>query len=123
MNEIKRPILKPFSKDRFELVESYEYGNIVVPAAYKTNGANVPRILWSIFPPNSPEYLSAIVVHDWLCDEAELIFELGSKEQAKRLFKTADETLREMMTALGVARWKAYVFYLACRTWHIIKYK
>ncbi|WP_211436859.1 DUF1353 domain-containing protein, partial [Campylobacter sp. RM9328] len=120
---IKRPILKPFSKDRFELVESYYYKDINVPAAYKTNGANVPRILWSIFPPNSPEYLSAILVHDYLCDEAEAVFKLGSKEQAKRLFKTADETLREMMTALGVARWKAYVFYLACRTWHIIKYK
>ncbi|MBE2985487.1 DUF1353 domain-containing protein [Campylobacter sp. RM6883] len=108
MNEIKRPILKPFSKDRFELVESYEYGNIVVPAAYKTNGANVPRIFWSVFPPNSPEYLSAIVVHDYLCD--------------KERYKEADEVLREMMTELGCSKIKVWCFYLACRAWHKLRY-
>ena len=108
MSEIRRPILKPYSKDRFELCEDYRYGNIIVPKGYKTNGANVPRILWGIFPPNSPEYLSAVVVHDYLCD--------------KSSYKLADEILKEMMSELGVAKWKIYCFYYACRVWHLIKY-
>ena len=108
MNEIKRPVLKPYSKDRFELVEDYHYSNVIVSKGYKTNGANVPRILWSIFPPNSPEYLSAAVVHDYLCD--------------KSSYKLADETLKEMMSELGVAKWKIYCFYYACRAWHKLRY-
>lgn len=106
--EIKRPILKPFSKDKFELVEDYRYGNVIVPKGYKTNGANVPRLFWSIFPPNSPEYLSAAIAHDYLCD--------------KGFYKLADETLREMMSELGVAKWKIYCFYTACRVWHKLRY-
>lgn len=106
--EIKRPVLKPFSKDKFELVEDYRYGDVIVPKSYKTNGANVPRIFWSIFPPNSPEYLSAVIAHDYLCD--------------KGFYKLADETLKEMMSELGVAKWKIWCFYTACRIWHKIKY-
>ena len=108
MSEIRRPILKPFSKDKFALCEDYRYGNIIVPKGYKTNGANVPRIFWSIFPPNSPEYLSAVVVHDYLCD--------------KSSYKLADETLKEMMNELGVAKWKVMLFYLSVRAYHVIKY-
>ena len=90
MSEIKRPVLKPYSKDKFELVESYsvtmpifkseliEEITVEVPKGYKTNGANIPRIFWSIFPPNSPEYLSAVIAHDYLCD--------------KSSYKLADET-------------------------------
>ena len=106
--EIKRPILKPYSKDRFELVEDYRYGDVIVPKGYKTNGANVPRLFWSIFPPNSPEYLSAVLAHDYLCD--------------KGFYKLADETLKEMMSELGVAKWKIYCFYYACRVWHKLRY-
>lgn len=107
MIEIRRPVLKPFDKDRFELVSEYEYKGIKIPAGYKTNGANVPRIFWSVFPPNSPEYLSAIVVHDWLCDLEK--------------YKQADEIFYEMMIALEVSKWKCKVFYLACRAYHKIK--
>ena len=106
--EIKRPILKPFSKDKFELVEDYRYGDVIVPKGYKTNGANVPRLFWSIFPPNSPEYLSAVVTHDYLCD--------------KGFYKLADETLKEMMSELGVAKWKIRCFHTACRIWHKLRY-
>ena len=121
MNEIRRPILKPYSKDRFELVEPYsvtmpifkselvEEITVEVPKGYKTNGANVPRIFWSIFPPNSPEYLSAAVVHDYLCDA--------------KLYALADEALRHIMANLGVAKWKIWCFYTACRIWHKIKYR
>lgn len=106
--QIKRPTLKPFGKDRFELVEEYRYKGILVNVGYKTNGADIPRIFWSIFPPNSPEYLSAIIVHDYLCD--------------KSSYKLADAVLKTMMSELGVAKWKVYAFYFACRLYHKIKY-
>ncbi|MBE3607066.1 DUF1353 domain-containing protein [Campylobacter sp. RM13119] len=109
MAEIRRPVLKPYDKDKFELVEDYAYGDIMVPKGYKTDGANVPRIFWSIFPPNSPEYLSAIVIHDYLCDRKEYFL--------------ADRMLKRMMKALGVAEWKIWCFYTACRLYHKIKYK
>ncbi|MBE3030102.1 DUF1353 domain-containing protein [Campylobacter sp. RM9344] len=108
MSNIHRPILKPFDRDRFELVEDYAYGIVTIPKGYRTNGANVPRIFWSIFPPNSPEYLSAIVVHDYLCD--------------KERYKLADKVLKQMMIALNVAKWKIYTFYFACRVYHKLKY-
>ena len=120
MNEVKRPVLKPYSKDRFELVEPYsvtmpifksqllEEITVEVPKGYRTNGANVPRILWSIFPPNSPEYLSAVIAHDYLCDA--------------KLYALADEALKQIMTNLSVAKWKIYCFYYACGVWHKLRY-
>ena len=49
---VNRPILKPVGKYQFELVENYRYRDIVIPKGYITDGASVPRIFWSIFPPN-----------------------------------------------------------------------
>lgn len=113
MSEIKRVVVKPFDKDKFELAWEYEYQSasgetIKIPAGYKTNGANVPRIFWSIFPPNSPEYLSAVVAHDYLCD--------------LERYERADEILKEIMGELRVAEWKILIFYYACRAYHKIKY-
>ncbi|RAZ54579.1 hypothetical protein CHL10074_07090 [Campylobacter hyointestinalis subsp. lawsonii] len=118
--EIRRPVLKPYSKDRFVVVRSYqtdvplsgdEIHTIKIPAGYMTNGADIPRLFWSLFPPNSPEYLSAVVVHDYLCDKA----------KNKQDYKEADEIFYAMLKSLEVARWKARLFYLACRTYHKIK--
>lgn len=106
--ELHRPILKPFDKSQFELAEDYTYGDIVVPKGYKTNGANIPRLFWSIYPPNSPEYLSAAVIHDWLCDLEE--------------YNRADDTLLEMMLELNCSKFKANVFYYCCKIYHRIKY-
>ncbi|CUU89797.1 Protein of uncharacterised function (DUF1353) [Campylobacter hyointestinalis] len=112
MSGIRRPVLKPCSKDRFELVENYSYKALSIPKGYQTNGANIPRVFWSIFPPNSPEYISAVVIHDYLCDKA----------KSKADYKYADKMLYEMMIALEVAKWKCKVFYLACRAYHKIRY-
>ncbi|MBR8466173.1 DUF1353 domain-containing protein [Campylobacter sp. faydin G-140] len=106
---ISRPILKPYSKDRFELVAEYTYDTIKVPKEYKTNGANTPRLLWWLFPPNSPEYLSAIVVHDYLCDKEE--------------YRQADEILKQMMIALNCSRFKVNCFYYSCRVYHKLRYR
>ncbi|RAZ46641.1 DUF1353 domain-containing protein [Campylobacter hyointestinalis] len=106
---MKRPTLKPFDKDRFELVEDYEFKDIKVPAGYKTNGANIPRIFWSVFAPNSPEYISAILVHDYLCDLEK--------------YRLADEILKEMMIVLDCSKLKVNIFYYSCRVYHKLRYR
>lgn len=114
---MKRVLLKPFDKDKFELMEDYKYecgfGIVNVPSAYKTNGANIPRFLWSFYPPNSPEYLSAVVIHDYLCDKAK------SYED----YKKADNIFFIALKELGVDRFKSALFYLSCKTYHYLKYK
>jgi len=46
--------------------ESDIAGNILVPVGFASDGASVPRILWSIYPPFG-KYLEAAIVHDWFC--------------------------------------------------------
>ncbi|MGP1484900.1 MAG: DUF1353 domain-containing protein [Campylobacter sp.] len=129
-NTVKRPLLKPFDKDKFELMQDYEIDpanlglnakKIKIPKGYKTNGANVPRLFWCIFAPNSPEYLSAVLVHDFLCDEAELKFK-SDKRHGRDLFLVADTVLKQMMSELGVKKLKFQCFYYACRAWHKLRY-
>jgi hypothetical protein len=38
-----------------------------VPAGTKTDGASIPRILWTAFPPFTGKYRSAAVIHDYYC--------------------------------------------------------
>lgn len=112
-----RVVLKPFCKDKFELIEDYSFecgfGVINVPQGYKTNGANIPRLLWSIYPPNSPEYLSAVVVHDYLCDEA----------RSYEDYVLADKVFFIALKELDVSNFKSALFYNSCRFYHFLKYK
>ena len=105
-----RVIVKPYSKDRFEVVEEFRYGLIKVPVGFKTNGADVPRVFWSLFPPNSPEYLSAVVLHDYMCAN-------------KRVFgyELADKLFYEVLIEIGVPKWKAKLFYFWVKWYHRLK--
>ena len=60
-------VISPRAQDVYRLVEEFRYKDVIVPVGYKTNGADIPRILWSIFPPNRSTYLPAVIVHDYLC--------------------------------------------------------
>ncbi|MBZ7981948.1 DUF1353 domain-containing protein [Campylobacter sp. RM12640] len=116
-----RVVLKPFDKDKFELIENYSYecgfGVVDIPTGYKTNGANIPRVFWSIYPPNSPEYLSAVVVHDFLCDKA------YKNDKNYDDFILADNIFFIALKELGVDRFKSALFYLSCKSYHFMKYK
>lgn len=118
MNKV---VLKPCEKDKFELYEDYKYecgfGAINVPSGYKTNGANIPRFLWSFYPPNSPEYISASVIHDFLCNKA------YKNNKNYDDFILADKVFFVALKELGVDRFKSGLFYLSCKTYHYIKYK
>lgn len=57
---------------------------IVVPKGYLTDGASIPKVLWSLIgSPYQPRFLTAAIVHDFCCDQeydvtemSDLFFEL-----------------------------------------------
>lgn len=108
---MKRPIVMPYSPNRWELASDYEWRGVVVPKGYICNGANIPRVLWRIFPPHSPEYFAASVIHDWLCEQA----------SSNADYKRADEALYRAMRECGARKWKAVLFYAAVRGYHLAK--
>ncbi|HDV7508706.1 TPA: DUF1353 domain-containing protein [Campylobacter jejuni] len=113
--ELKRVVIKPYDKDRFELVNDYEFelpcfkGKI--EKGFITDGASIPRIFWSLFPPFKSEYFSACVIHDFLCERA-----ISRKD-----YKIADLALKEAMQVLGCSKFKIFVFYHSCNLYHALK--
>lgn len=113
--DLKRVCVKPFGKNSFEVVSDYAFNlksyKGVVPKGFKTDGASVPRIFWSIFPPYKSEYFSACVIHDYLCAMA----------NSKKDYELADEVLKQALQSLGLSKFKIFIFYNSCYTFHILK--
>jgi len=101
-------IVTPLHSDRFKLINSIVYKDIVVPAGYCTNGANIPRLFWAIWPPNRSDYLPAVIVHDYLCDKEE--------------YEKADEYFLEIMTDLKVKKSTRTIFHRSVRFYHWMFY-
>ena len=64
-------VASPRQDDTYKILKEFTYKDVKVPVGYKTNGADVPRFLWSFFPPNRSTYLPAVVIHDYLCSIGE----------------------------------------------------
>ena len=99
--------ITPTKDNRFVLLEDFYIRGFVVPQGYKTNGANIPRFLWSIVPPFKPKFLPAVVVHDYLTD----------KEQ----YKTADDTFEAVLYGIENS-FTTRMMVRAVRLYHAIKY-
>lgn len=112
---IPRVRVKPYSETEWETLEPYtaivDGYAVTIPQGFRTNGADIPRVLWSIYPPNSPEYFTAAVIHDYLCVTARNNAEI----------KQADEVLYRAMRVLECGKAHSLIFYYACRIWHTIK--
>ena len=76
--------------------------SITVPKGFESDGASVPKVFWSAFPPFG-KYLKAAIVHDWFC----------VTHQVDSI--TAAKVFREAMQVCGVPRWKCRCMYLAVR--------
>ena len=64
-----QPIFYPTRDNRVVLVKPFRISKeFVIPAGYRSNGANIPRLFWCFIPPFKPKYLPAVIVHDYLCD-------------------------------------------------------
>jgi len=107
VHKMKYPILKGTKDNLFINIEDYRYKSIVVPKGYRTNGSNIPRILWSWIPPFKPKYLPAVLVHDYLCDLEE--------------YKKADKYFEEILYNIEkTLKTKAMVH--AVKIYHRIRY-
>jgi len=76
----------------FEVYEDLVYKDVTVPKGFVSNGANIPRMFWSVVPPNYMHILPAIAVHDYLCKKSE--------------FEKADKYFREILKIQKVSRYK-----------------
>jgi hypothetical protein len=70
-----------------------------VPAGYETDGASVPTIFWSPYPPFTGKYRAAAVIHDYYC------------YARPRPWQLTHQVFYFAMRAAGVAERQAKVMY------------
>ncbi|EDQ5128059.1 DUF1353 domain-containing protein, partial [Salmonella enterica] len=75
---------------------------IEVPVGFVTDLATVPRIFWSLLPPDG-EYAKAAIIHDYLYH-----YPLRNRKESDLIFLDG-------MKVLGVPKWKRIIMYLAVR--------
>lgn len=101
----------------FKLLRGIEYyrehnkaERLIVPKDFITDLASVPRLFWSIYPPQGAgkkqDYSAPAVLHDYLYDKT-CIYVVSRKE--------ADDIFLEAMTALKVGRFCKYILYYSVR--------
>lgn len=73
-----------------------------VEKGFLTNGADIPRILWTILPRHG-EYDQAVALHDWLCEKPELTTPKGVRVISRA---EVDAIFYEALQVLKVASWK-----------------
>ena len=92
----------------YRLLHKYTFNDVTIPSGYETNGADIPRVFWSIVPPFKPKYLPAIVIHDYLC--------------SKKDYKRADEYFKESLYSIEKS-FVTMVMILAVKIYHRVRYQ
>lgn len=119
MIKFKRVCVKPFDRYKFEVIEplavNLDIIKFILPKGYTTDGASVPRLFWSLYPPYKPEWLTACVIHDYLCSQA-----IHADNQSEA-YKIADLALKEALEYLEVDKITTFIFYHWCNKYHKIK--
>lgn len=117
--ELKRIIVKPYSKWMYEVYEPYEinltHAKDTIRKGYTTDGASIPRVFWWLYPPYKSEYMTAAVIHDWLCSR------VMHAESRKLAYKEADLAFKEALELLNVSKFTIFCFYNYVDTYHKIK--
>jgi len=110
-------VISPVDADmrRWELLQDtticLENGECyTIPAGFVTDFASVPRCLWLILPPMG-KYGKAALLHDWFYN-----VKTTTRREADRIFFQA-------MLLMGVAKWKAWVMYVAVRLFGWTRWK
>ena len=88
-------------------LNSNEKQFVTIPKGFLTDGATVPRILWSIFP-KWGKYGQAACVHDFLCEYL-IISENGRISRIER--SECDYFFYTLMTEMGIPKWKRLLMY------------
>ena len=101
--------LQPLKSHKFKVIEPFRYKDIKIQKGFRTDGASVPRLFWSIFPPNRTDYLPCAIIHDYLCDKEE--------------YRKADKYFKECLEELKVDKFSRIIMYYAVRIYHKLRYK
>jgi len=100
-------VLEPREKHYYEVMEDFSYVDKAgykwtTNKGYKTDGASIPRSLWSIVgDPYGGGYIKSAVIHDQACDDK------------KRTWQDTHRVFFEAMIEEGVNPSKAYTMYAA----------
>ena len=90
-------------------IDEYPSNKIVtVPIGFLTDGASIPRALWSWSSPIGRHAQSAIL-HDFLCEYLTIQVD-GNPVSITR--KDADKIFKESLQILGVSKFKSQIMYL-----------
>ncbi len=100
--------ISPRSKDRYMLTKTFVYKDITIPVGFITNGANIPRIFWSLIPPNKSDIMPAVAIHDYLTDLKD--------------YRLADDMFEECLKDLEVNKIVRIVIISSVRSYHKLRY-
>ena len=89
--------ISPLPDHKYFLLKEYVYKDIIVPVGFITNGADIPRVFWSFYPPNRSDYLPAVLIHDYLCSIRE--------------YEKADRYFKEILVALGISDFDVFILW------------
>ena len=119
MIKFKRVAVKPFDRYKFEVIEPLSVNldiiKFIIPKGYTTDGASVPRIFWSIYPPYKPEWLTACVIHDYLCSQA------THAQDKYKAYELADLAFKESLKYLNANKTTIFIFYHWCDKLHKLR--
>ena len=91
----------------------------VAPKGMETDLASVPKIFWSLFPKDDPEYLKSAVAHDYFYKLGGLIKvqdeESGKSTHIQITRYQADCLFKQGAKALGSSWWECQVLFLSVR--------
>ena len=76
---------------------------IEVPKGFVTDGASIPRLVWTLVGHPFGKYFNAAIAHDWLCRH--------SQDYEDRC--TADAAFRGLLKKDGVGYWRRLTMYRA----------
>ena len=102
-------VISPLRGHKYKVLEPIRYKDVVVPVGYLTNGANVPRLFWSLYPPNKSDLLPAVIIHDYLCDQEQ--------------YEKADQYFDEVLEILQVKKIDRFLLVWVVKIYHKIRYK
>lgn len=100
-------------KLEFDLVVSIDGALLTIPAGFQSDGASVPRFLWSLYPPFGELYEPATWLHDYCYQHAE---EFDGHDGKVRMTRgLADQLLYDGSNGLGFRRTGARNMWLGVR--------
>ena len=112
MSSFTKPLdVRKLPDGKFLLLTTFEYfvgsedssESIVVPSGLISDGASIPKFLWTVIGHPMDKYAQAAFLHDWICRE--------------RLYsrKRCDQIFLEAMGVLKVSKIKRTIMYWGLR--------